>query len=139
MTTDRALEKQIHSMGEEAPPTSWLLLELTCLPVPCGPAQLPSPLPLHQTSQSALPAAHTPQFSWPNWKGFLSSPSRKNMVSCVIMSKSGTSLGLYFFAYKTNLILPSLPALQGSYKNEINCILSPIVHLLKVNRLFMFQ
>lgn len=28
-------------------------------------------------SQSALLAAHTSQLSWPNWKGFLSPPSRK--------------------------------------------------------------
>lgn len=50
VTRNHALEKQTHSWREEAPPPSWLLLELTC-PSECfGPAQLhPSSSPLHQT------------------------------------------------------------------------------------------
>lgn len=108
---------------------------LTCLPAclralfaplflfPCQPAQLPIAQPF-----------------WLSWKGFLSPPSRRNMVSCVTLIQSRTSLGLNFFAYKTKLIIPSLACLpQVSYENGMKCKWSPTEHLLKIHRFSVFQ
>ena len=77
--------------------------QLSCLPLflfPCQYAQLPT-----------LPSPS----GWLSWKGFLSPPSRRNIVSCVTLIQSRTSLGLNFFAYKTKLIIPSFacPPLPG--------------------------
>lgn len=127
MTRNHALERHTHSWREKTLPTGRLPLELMCLPARLGPAWPPSLLPLPEASQSVCPTAHIPllHIPWPHWKGDRSPPSRRNKVGCVISVKSGTSLGLDLFAYKTNLITPALPTPRCSKKNEMKYKLSP--------------